>query len=96
VTKTTSPTGPTTLPFLRMTEPTPLDGVDLILTDLDGVIYTGRFAIPHAVESINSAAKTIKIGYITNNASRTPESVAEHLTGLGLSVVGDDVVRRRR
>jgi glycerol 3-phosphatase-2 len=75
-----------------MTEPTPLDGVDLILADLDGVIYTGRHAIPYAVDSINAAAESIKVGYITNNASRTPASVAEHLNGLGLSVAPEDVV----
>jgi glycerol-1-phosphatase len=75
-----------------MTNPTPLDGVDLILADLDGVIYTGRHAIPHAVESINSAQQSIRVGYITNNASRTPAAVAEHLTGLGLRVQERDVV----
>jgi HAD superfamily hydrolase (TIGR01450 family) len=32
------------------------------------------------------------VGYITNNASRTPATVAEHLTGLGLHVEADDVV----
>jgi HAD superfamily hydrolase (TIGR01450 family) len=75
-----------------MTNPTPLDGVDLILADLDGVIYTGRHAIPHAVESINAAQHSVRVGYITNNASRTPASVAEHLSSLGLSVVAEDVV----
>jgi glycerol 3-phosphatase-2 len=75
-----------------MTDETPLDGVDLILADLDGVIYTGRYAIPHAVESINAAATTKHIGYITNNAARTPRAVAEHLSNLGLHVVADDVV----
>ncbi len=72
--------------------PTPLDGVDLVLADLDGVIYTGKNAIPHAVESINAAAETIRVGYITNNASRTPATVAEQLTSLGLRVAPDDVV----
>jgi glycerol 3-phosphatase-2 len=75
-----------------MTEATPLDGVDLILADLDGVIYTGKHAIPHAVESINSAQRNIRVGYITNNASRTPASVAEHLNSLGLTVQAEDVV----
>ena len=75
-----------------LTDPTPLDGVDLILADLDGVIYTGRNAIPHAVESINAAQESIRVGYITNNASRTPASVAEHLSGLGLTVAPEDVV----
>jgi glycerol 3-phosphatase-2 len=75
-----------------MTNPSPLDGVDLILADLDGVVYTGRHAIPHAIESINAAQQTIRVGYITNNASRTPATVAEQLNGLGLHVEADDVV----
>ena len=75
-----------------MSDPTPLDGVDLVLADLDGVVYRGAQAIPHAVESINRAGEARRIGYITNNASRTPESVAEQLENLGLHVVADDVV----
>jgi glycerol 3-phosphatase-2 len=75
-----------------MSSPTPLDGVDLMLLDLDGVVYTGKNAIPYAVESINSAAETIRVGYITNNASRTAASVAQHLSDLGLHVAEDDVV----
>ncbi|CAN5417266.1 HAD hydrolase-like protein [soil metagenome] len=71
---------------------TPLDDVDLLLADLDGVVYTGPNALPYAVESINRAQEHVRIGYITNNASRTAESVAEHLTELGLTVVGEDVV----
>jgi glycerol-1-phosphatase len=75
-----------------MTDSSPLAGVDLLLADLDGVIYTGRHAIPHAVESINHAQESVRVGYITNNASRTPASVAEHLTSLGLHVESGDVV----
>jgi glycerol-1-phosphatase len=70
-----------------------LEGVDTILADLDGVIYKGAGAIPFAVESINAAvASGVRVGYITNNASRTDASVAEHLSGLGLGVVAEDVV----
>lgn len=75
-----------------MTEATPLDGVDLVLADLDGVVYRGAEAIPHAVDSINRAGEDRTVGYITNNASRTPASVAEQLTALGLHVAADDVV----
>ena len=71
---------------------TPLSGVDVILADLDGVVYKGPDAIPHAVESLNRARETLRVGYITNNASRTAASVAEHLSSLGLTVVADDVV----
>ena len=35
-----------------------LDGVDVVLADLDGVIYKGAGAIPFAVESINAASAT--------------------------------------
>ncbi len=75
-----------------MPEQTPLDGVDLLLADLDGVVYRGAEAIPHAVESINRAHEDHRVAYITNNASRTPESVAGQLQGLGLHVAADEVV----
>jgi len=75
-----------------LTERTPLDGVDLVLADLDGVVYTGESVIAHAVESLNAAAQTRRIGYLTNNASRTAASVAAHLASLGLAALEDDVV----
>ena len=75
-----------------MSSPSPLDGVDLLLADLDGVIYKGPDAIPYAVESMNRAAESVTVGYLTNNASRTAASVAEHLTGLGLTVAAREVV----
>ena len=71
---------------------TPLDGVDAVLADLDGVVYAGPGALPHAVESLNRAATTVRLGYITNNASRTDASVAAHLSGLGLAVAPADVI----
>jgi glycerol-1-phosphatase len=70
----------------------PLDGVDVVLTDLDGVVYRGKGAIPHAVESLTAASEHARIGYITNNASRRPQDVAEHLESFGLRVGPDDVV----
>lgn len=72
--------------------PTPLDGVDVVLADLDGVVYAGPGALPHAVDSLNRVAESRRVGYITNNASRTDASVAEHLTSLGLEVTADEVV----
>lgn len=72
--------------------PTPLDGVDVVLADLDGVVYAGPGALPYAVESLNRVAETRRVGYITNNASRTDASVAGHLTDLGLTVAARDVV----
>ncbi len=76
----------------RAAATTPLTGRDALLLDLDGVVYKGENAIPHAVESINRAGETLRVGYITNNASRTDASVAEHLSSLGLRVTAADVV----
>jgi HAD superfamily hydrolase (TIGR01450 family) len=71
---------------------TPLTGVDVVLADLDGVVYKGHEAIPHAVDSLNRAAEGARVAYITNNASRTDATVAEQLRGFGLSVEPSDVV----
>lgn len=76
----------------KPTTTTPLAGVDVVLADLDGVVYAGPAAIPFAVESLNRAAETVRVGYITNNASRTDQSVADHLTELGLTVSAEEVV----
>jgi HAD superfamily hydrolase (TIGR01450 family) len=73
-------------------QPTPLTGVDVVLADLDGVVYKGHEAIPHAVDSLNRAAEGARVAYITNNASRTDATVAEQLRGFGLSVEPSDVV----
>ncbi|BDZ53384.1 HAD-IIA family hydrolase [Agromyces marinus] len=71
---------------------TPLDGVDAVFADLDGVVYAGPHAIPHAVESLNRVAGSVPVAYLTNNASRSDEQVAAHLTALGLKPVARDVV----
>jgi HAD superfamily hydrolase (TIGR01450 family) len=77
---------------MRSTDATPLDGVDVVLADLDGVVYRGAVAIPYAVESLNRAQRDRRVGYLTNNASRTDVSVAAHLTDIGLTVAPEDVV----
>lgn len=71
---------------------TPLSDVDVVLADLDGVVYAGPGAIPHAIESLQKVEATRRLGYITNNASRTDASVAAHLVDLGLRVAPSDVV----
>jgi HAD superfamily hydrolase (TIGR01450 family) len=71
---------------------TPLTERDALLADLDGVVYAGPGALPHAIDSLNRASESMRLGYITNNASRTDAAVAEHLTSLGLTVAADDVV----
>lgn len=66
---------------------------DTALLDLDGVVYRGKDAVPHAVAALESATGMgMRLAYVTNNASRTPESVAEHLRELGLRAGAEDVV----
>jgi len=70
-----------------------LDRYDSLLVDLDGVVYRGRAALPHAVGSLRSAkAAGLAIAYVTNNAARPPDAVASHLRDLGLEVDDADVV----
>ena len=76
----------------KRTGAAPLDGVDVVLADLDGVVYTGAEAVPHAVEALTAAAVHARVGYITNNASRTDRTVAAQLSGFGLTVAPEDVV----
>jgi glycerol 3-phosphatase-2 len=73
-------------------ERTPLDGVDAVLADLDGVVYAGHKALPYAIDSLTEAARTRRLGYITNNASRTDATVAAQLRELGLPAEPADVI----
>ncbi|GAA0931727.1 HAD hydrolase-like protein [Streptomyces thermoalcalitolerans] len=66
---------------------------DTALLDLDGVVYAGGSAIAHAVDSLATArAGGMHLAYVTNNALRTPDAVAAHLTELGIPAQASDVV----
>lgn len=66
---------------------------DSALIDLDGVLYAGPDAIPGAPEAVARARATgMRVAFVTNNASRTPETVAAHLTDLGIPAEPWDVV----
>lgn len=66
---------------------------DLAMLDLDGVVYVGADAVPGAPEQVAAArAAGMRVAFITNNAARTPHTVAEHLRELGVEATADDVV----
>ncbi|MCD2194752.1 HAD-IIA family hydrolase [Actinomycetospora endophytica] len=66
---------------------------DALLVDLDGTVYAGPDAIPGAVEALEAARKRgLTVSYVTNNASRAPGEVSEHLARLGLTLTEQDVV----
>lgn len=78
---------------LRGTDGPLLDGHDLLVLDLDGVVYVGQDAVPHAVTALRDAsAAGVRLAYVTNNASRTPAEVSAHLVELGLPAGPGDVV----
>lgn len=79
-----------------------------LVCDLDGVVYLGTKAVPHAAHALGEIQHGGGAGgvlYATNNASRTPAEVAAHLNELGLatdhrqvinsSVAGAAVLARR-
>lgn len=66
---------------------------DLAMLDLDGVVYIGGAAVPGAPEAVAAArGRGQRVAFITNNASRTPETVARHLEELGVEASPGDVV----
>ena len=69
-----------------------VDRYDALLIDLDGTVYRGSQAVPGAAEQIAKArAKGLGIRYVTNNASRSPQAVADHLVELGFETNVDEV-----
>ncbi|MEV6612157.1 HAD-IIA family hydrolase [Kutzneria sp. NPDC051319] len=75
-----------------MTEPDLLAAYDALLLDLDGTVYRGGEAVPGAVEAIKASRdRGTGIRYVTNNASRKPGSVAEHLNELGFQASVEEV-----
>ena len=66
---------------------------DVVLCDLDGVIYEGTHSIKDAPETINKLlTSSIPVGYVTNNSSRKPETIAEQLAGFGIQTSADNVI----
>ena len=70
-----------------------VDAHDAALFDLDGVVYLGPAPIPGAADAIAELRRRgVRIGFVTNNAARTPAAVAEHLRELGVTAETSDVV----
>ncbi len=66
---------------------------DSFLVDLDGVVYVGPSAVPGAAETLTALTETgHRVAFVTNNASRTPQDVADHLMSLGVPATPDQVL----
>lgn len=69
------------------------EAFDAALVDLDGVTYKGPHAIATAPPALASAREHgMKLIYVTNNASREPETVADHLSELGIPTAPHEVL----
>ena len=68
-------------------------GFDLALVDLDGVAYMGHEPIEYAAFGL-AGARTMGMDlvFVTNNASREPQDVADQLTGLDIPTTADQVM----
>jgi glycerol 3-phosphatase-2 len=79
---------------LAVGSPSPPAGVyDVALLDLDGVVYVGPHAVPRVPDALASARDAgMALGFVTNNAARTPDEVAAHLTELGVPAGPADVI----
>ena len=63
---------------------------DCLLVDLDGTVFRGDQPTPGAALTLAEApGRTL---FVTNNASRSSDEVAEKLNRLGLQAVADDIV----
>lgn len=71
-----------------------IESFDALLLDLDGVVYIGAHPVAHAASAIQTCRTQygVSLAFVTNNASRTPESVASQLRDVGLSAQAGDVV----
>lgn len=70
-----------------------IDEHDVAFFDLDGVIYLGPIAVPGAVAGVERIrASGARVMYVTNNAARSAEAVAQHLRDLGFEAGPDDLI----
>jgi glycerol 3-phosphatase-2 len=66
---------------------------DLVVFDLDGVIYLIDKPIPGAAEAVERLrGEGTPVAYATNNASRRAPDVAALLTGMGVAATPDEVL----
>ena len=66
---------------------------DVAMLDLDGVVYVGPDAVPGVPQALETArGDGIRLAFVTNNAARTPQTVARHLTDLGIVAEPEEVI----
>jgi HAD superfamily hydrolase (TIGR01457 family) len=70
-----------------------VDAYDAVLFDLDGVLYRGSDDVPDAADGVAEVRRRkVRVAFVTNNSSRTPEQVAGKLTSHGIEASADEVI----
>lgn len=66
---------------------------DVALLDLDGVVYLAEQPVPGATDALAAARSAgMRLAFVTNNASRTPEEVATLLRRLRVPAQASEVI----
>ncbi len=66
---------------------------DCAMLDLDGVVYVEQHAVDGVPAILREARERgMTLAFVTNNAARTPDAVANHLRELGVEAASSDVV----
>ena len=61
-----------------------LERHDAVLFDLDGTLFRGGTAVAGAPERVHEVIRqSVRVGYLTNNGSRSADQVVAHLRSLG-------------
>ena len=65
---------------------------DAVLFDLDGTVYHGSQVIDGAADAVAAVRKQgTAVRFVTNNASKAPSAVAEHLQDLGIPAETEEI-----
>ena len=69
---------------------------DVALLDLDGVCFAGEARVPHAAGNVNAArAAGMHLSFVTNNASRAPQTVVDKLAANDIAAEPTEARRTR-
>lgn len=66
---------------------------DVVMLDLDGVVYLGAEPVVHAADVLDDLrSQGVRLAFVTNNASRPPDDVVKRLASVGVDAAVEDVV----
>jgi HAD superfamily hydrolase (TIGR01450 family) len=69
-----------------------LSQFDGVLLDLDGTVYHGATVIDGVPEAIRAVReREVSVRFVTNNASKSPDQVVEHLNSVGIAVAKSEI-----